>query len=299
MFPTTLPRLISRMELQKVIELAKQTRNIELQGYCFSPESFQALISFVCDQENLSHVKVSKKHLDPDQTKRILQVTNGNLTKGIKLLDEDGQKFGNAYTDWHHYNMDKKDICRLNKTTMAALEKFTSIPERIIDFGAGTGQETIALLKQGCPSVVAIDGDKEAIAILESRGIDFIKTGALETYSGPFLKYQPSSQADLFISSYTWPYRPQEDFNACWNKTLSCVKPGGWIAGQFFGTPLKMDPAMTYHTEEELRQMLKENFESIHIRRDGQDASVVYGGTATPWGSLFHVVAQKKDDCYN
>ncbi|CRX39166.1 class I SAM-dependent methyltransferase [Estrella lausannensis] len=293
MLPIQLPRLISRFELQKVIEQAKYTHKVEAQGFYFNQEHFQSLICFVSSHNDLSHVKLSKDLLSPEQVKKILQVTNSNLAKGIKLLDENEERFGNIYTDWHHYNMDKKDLCKLNKTTLSALEKFPSPPERIIDFGAGTGQETIALLQQGYPSVVAIDGDKEAIAILESRAQEFIEGGALETYTGPFLKYQPPVKADLFISSYTWPYRPHDEFNACWDKTIACVKPGGWIAGQFFGSPLKADPAMTYHTEEEIRQLLKTDFECITIHRESAESSVIYGGTSAPWGSLFHVVAQK------
>lgn len=289
------PRHISQTELHTRFEEAKESNKLELQGFLFDTDRFQALIRFLTSATQLTKLKVSKSLLDSEQTAKILSTTNGNLLKGLKIQDEQGKRFGNAYTDWHEYNMSKKALCKLNDTTEEALKRFPTLPSHVIDFGCGTGQETMALLHMGCRSVVAIDGDREAMEILCGRASHYLSQGILQTYRGPFLEYNPDQKADLFIASFTWPYRPPEDFAACWNHCLANITPGGWIAGHFFGCPVVSDSGMTYHTEEELLDLLKADFDEISIKVKKNENQPVLGGNVPPWGTLFHVVAKKKE----
>jgi hypothetical protein len=280
--------------LESVIEEAKMSRVLDLRGYRFDQCRFDNLTTFLSESPQLSQMFFSKTLLNEPQVERLLKITNSNLMKGVKLLDDEGVSFGAAYTNWHIYNQDKKEACELNETTLKALKNFESPPKHVIDFGAGVGQETLALLQCGCLSVVAIEGDNEAVAILRKRGEAFIEKESLVIFEGGFLKYSCEKQADLFISSFTWPYRPQEDFAACWEKTEGCVKPGGWIAGHFFGAPPKADPAMSYHSRDEIYELLSLKFENISIREEASSDHKIYGGNTPPWGILYHVVAQKK-----
>ncbi|CRX39167.1 class I SAM-dependent methyltransferase [Estrella lausannensis] len=288
-------RLISQTELHVRFEEAEKSKKLELQGYSFDPDRFQALLRFLTTATQLTKLKVTKALLDSEQEAKILSTTNRNLMKGIKIEDEQGRRFGNAYTDWHEYNMAKMTLCKLHDTTEAALQKFDSLPGHVIDFGSGTGQETMALLEMGCPSVVAIDGDREAIEILKKKATSYLNEGTLQTYRGPFMEYNSERKADLFIASFTWPYRPPQDFAECWGQCLANLKPGGWIAGHFFGSPAMPDAGMTYHSEDELINLLNMDFEEISIRVKEKENQAVFGGSNPPWGALYHVVAKKRE----
>lgn len=286
---------ISPVELERKFEEAKRSKELDLHGFQFDGSTFNDLILFIMSVKSLAKIKVSKSLLSTVQKEQILLTGNKNIVKGLKLLDEGNCKLGSAYTDWHDYNMEKKDICRLHETTQKALAKFEHhLPQHVIDFGAGTGQETLELLKRGCPSVVAIDADYEAISILRERTREWLPIGVLDTYQGPFLDYRPVKSADLFIASYSWPYRPPADFEECWVKSLSCVAPGGWVAGHLFGPPEKIDPGMTYHTFDNIKELLMRDFDEFTIEEVPSHGAKIYGGTTPPWGSLYQILARKK-----
>ncbi len=275
--------------------LSEKTAILDFSTYSFPQGKFEELVKLLSSSGlNYFSLVFSKDKLTDEQKKRILSICNGNLCKGMKVLNKDNTPLGEAYTDWTAYNEAKKDRIALNETTACALKKFgENLPPRVIDFGAGTGQETIALLRLGCQQITSIDGDREAVEILRSRGAAFIEEGRLQTYEGPFLHFNCEEQVDLLISSFTWPYRPKEDFGACWKKTVACIKAGGWIAGHFFGKPEIEDPGMSYHTQEEIQQLLEESFNQITISVEKAGEREIYGGEKPPYGLLFHIVAKK------
>lgn len=261
----------------------------------FRRANFERLLRYLRQGPVLTHLRFTQSCLSQDQVDKLLIIVNGCL-KGVKFQDERGVPFGSCYTDWHFYNQAKKNQSELRETTVEALKYFKNLPDRIMDFGAGTGQETIPLIQMGCPCVIAVDSDREATEILEGRYSKQSqdKPSKLIIYRGAFSEYVPETPVDLLICNYTWPYRAKQDFPLCWKKTKECVAEGGIIAGNFFGVPTVADPAMTYHTEAELHELLKHDFDMLFFKVEKPGSRKVYGGGIPPWGNLFHVVARKK-----
>jgi len=294
MITTTRPTTSMDVLVQH-IEKASLNKKLELLHFRFNQEQFNCLYLFLKTNPDLSHIKVSKNLLTTDQITKLLVIVNSNLMKGVKLLDENNKAFGHIYTNWNSYYLDKIKITfEISQTTLIALEHFDNPPQLIIDFGAGTGQKTNALLQRQCPSIVAIEADAEAIKILKSKNSDFIEEQRLQVYEGPFLKYDIKEPANLFIAEFSWPYRPPTDFEDCWHKTIACVIAGGWIAGQLFGAPEEKDPGMTYHTKDQALNLLEDNFEQVTIREELPSECKIYGGKEPPWGILYHIIARKK-----
>lgn len=268
-------------------------KSVDFSAKSFTTEGFSLFIALL-KSTDVKKVMLSKSMTTTEQVAQVLVVVNSNSKKGLKLVDENDKAFGSAYTDWSVYNQAKMDAHKLQMrdTTKEALRYLENPPHFVIDFGAGTGQDTIPLLDKEGFDVVAIDGDEEALGILKSH-LSTSQQEHLECYTGAFIHFSHKQKADFLISSFTWPYRPPEDFTACWQKTIDVLKPGGIIAGHFFAPPIKRDPAMSYHTEEEVRKLLEENFELLWFRKDSVDTVPLFGGDEAPWGALIHVVARK------
>lgn len=279
---------------RKALQDAFQPKTVDLSAKFFNDRDFDFFLDLLKNR-SINTLILDKTKLTLAQTERVLSIINSNEKKGTKLVTPEGRAFGSIYTDWSSYNLAKTNACMLGlrETTIEALKHFSTPPKVIIDFGAGTGQDTIPLLKMGL-HVIAIDGDEESLEILKSH-LSSEDLEKLETYSGPFIQFQALQTADLFISCFTWPYRPKADFPECWKKTLALIKEEGIIAGHFFGPKDPPDPAMTYHTEEELKELLHEDFDILWFQKESKDSGrTVYGGDEPAWGELFHVVARKR-----
>lgn len=314
---TNMHPYITREEL--TIECADSilVNKLLLTCYQFDNAIYERLLRYLRNNPRLTHLRFTKSCLTKDQVNSMLMLVNGTL-KGVKLQDECGMPFGSCYTDWHWYNDEKKDISELRETTLEALKLFPNLPKRVMDFGASNGQETIPLIEMGCPYVIAIDGDEEALETLANRYSRLKKDtpSKLIVYRGAFTEYKLDQPVDLFICSLTWPYRPEKDFPACWKKTKECVAVGGVIAGHFFGPPQKkksnpvgavsstakakvfeepelvLDKGMTYHTEVEVKALLAPDFEILFFKKTKK--LKIYGGKIPPWGMLYQVVARRR-----
>lgn len=284
------------IEIRAIFNAQDHSRSLDFSQKLFNPESFQIFCTELKISNGIKKLKLNKNGLSSEQAECVLALINSNSKKGLKLLDEDDKPFGNIYTDWSGYNEAKQNayLFGMRETTRKALSYLGKPPYAVVDFGAGTGQDTIPLLEELDCSITAVDADEEALGILESK-LSKSKLNHLNCFIGPFMQFSPARQADLFISSFTWPYRPKEDFQECWEKTVSIVKPGGVIAGHFFGPTTPLDPGMTYHTEEELKELLEKDFTILWFKKDPKGTpNKIYGGEDPPWGDLFHVVARKK-----
>lgn len=279
---------------EKFVSCSATEMSVDFSAKSFTMEGFSLFITLLKNTD-VKKVMLNKSMTTTEQVMQVLVVVNSNSKKGLKLVDENGEAFGSAYTDWSVYNHAKMNAheLQMRDTTKEALRYLENPPYFVIDFGAGTGQDTIPLLNREGFDVLAIDGDEEALGILKSH-LSTSQQEHLTCYTGAFIHFSHKQKADLLISSFTWPYRPQEDFAACWQKTIDVLKPGGIIAGHFFAPPIKRDPAMSYHTEEEVRKLLEENFELLWFRKDSTNVVPLFGGDEAPWGNLIHVVARKK-----
>ena len=52
---------------------------------------------------------------------------------------------------------------------------------------------------------------------------------------------------------------------------------------------------MTYHSEAEIKEMLKPDFDLLFFKAEEPGTRRIYGGATPPWGILYHFVARKKN----
>ena len=170
------------------------------------------------------------------------------------------------------------------------LEKFLSATGlHAIDLGCGDGTESVALLERGW-HVLAVDGEPSAIQYLLEKVSDADRP-RLETQVAKF-KDVVLSETDLVHASFSIPFCEPEHFDELWAKIVKAIKPGGRFAGQFFGVhdSWANNPAMTFHTESQLRARLKD-FEIEHFQEEDEDGEAVSG--PKHW-HVFTVIARKQ-----
>ena len=170
------------------------------------------------------------------------------------------------------------------------LEKFPPPQELYaIDLGSGDGTETATLLARGW-KVLAIDGEPARLKYLMEK-IPKEDQVRLQTQVSNFEEViLPSS--DLIHASYSIPFCHPNHFPALWNKISNSIHSGGRFAGQFFGVRDSWadNEDMTFHTEEQVRAMLKE-FEIEFFHEEDADGEAASG--PKHW-HVFTVIAKKK-----
>lgn len=295
-------------DLEPVIDQCAFSEKINLSGQKLTEAAFDLIINTIESAPGLRRLYVSKDHLTPEQQKRLVELTGNNQQKSLRICPSEGDLIDSIHTNWSAYAEEKRHdhiTTGMRETTRKAVDfffaDFKKLPGFVVDFGAGTGNDTIPLAKMGCPLVWALDGEKKSLKILLENVVEVEKSfGNLNSeiicINTPFIDLEITEQADLLIASFTWPYRRPQDFPECWKKCVNTVKVGGYISGQFFGplTDRNPDPGMTYHTEEELRLLLKDDFEIKWFHKDAEGTAMkLFGGDKPGWGDLFHVVAKR------
>ncbi len=172
-------------------------------------------------------------------------------------------------------------------TLIDAADRFPE-PGLAVDLGAGTGRDTLELLRRGW-KVIAIDSQQEAIdRIVELAGPH---AGRLEGRVGRFEEADWPA-CDLVNASFSLPLTPSSAFPAFWQQIVDSIRPGGRFSGQLFGerdewarTGLVVKTRA--EVEELLRPFVVERFEEFE--QEGQ--TVV--GKSKQW-HLFHVVGRKR-----
>jgi len=162
-------------------------------------------------------------------------------------------------------------------------------PRQAIDLGCGDGTESALLLQHGW-KVLAIDGESAAIKHLLEK-VPAENQIRLQTQVAKF-KDVVLLPADLIHASLSILFCEPDYFAALWQKIVDAIKPGGRFAGQFFGVrdSWANEPDMTFHTEEQVREMLEElEIESFH--EQDEDGNAVSG--PKHW-HVFTVIARKK-----
>jgi membrane dipeptidase len=172
-------------------------------------------------------------------------------------------------------------------TLLEAVARF-SVPGFAVDLGAGTGRDTLELLRRGW-RVLAIDGETEAIdRLTELAGSD---AGQLET---DVARFERASwpRCELVNASFSLPFCPPAEFPGLWRRIVESIVSGGRFAGQFFGP--NDDWARTgllVQTRAELEELL------LPFEVERLDEFEGVGPTATGktkhW-HVHHVVARKR-----
>lgn len=293
-------RLFSLMNFELLLKMP--IKKINVSGQVLSDDIFKQVVTAIKTNNKIKELHVTKEYLTEEQKIELMQLTGTNELKGFKITTSEGSNLGSVHTNWSAYAEAKKDAYKngMHEATFQALTEFRKEynrnPNAIIDFGAGTGTDTINLALQGCPYIMAVDGDTESLRILkkEFNRVQkeqklFSKVTCINT---PFIKLEISEPVEMLVSSFTWPYRRPSDFLACFDKCIQLVKIGGYISGNFFGPLSRIDPGLTYHTKKDIEDLLSHNFKIRWFRED-KGSFKIYGGEIPPWGILYHVVAKK------
>jgi membrane dipeptidase len=171
-------------------------------------------------------------------------------------------------------------------TLIDAADRFPA-PGLAVDLGAGTGRDTLELLRRGW-KVIAIDSQREAI----DRIVELAGPGAerLEGRVGRFEEAEwPPCQ--LVNASFALPLTPPAEFPPLWQRIVDSLVPGGRFSGQFFGDRDEWArTGVVIKTKAEVEELLRP-FELERFEEFEQEGQTVVGKTKQ-W-HLFHVVARK------
>jgi membrane dipeptidase len=204
----------------------------------------------------------------------IAKITHGNW---LRVLDD-------VWKPWTRYY--RRAGLDARPTLLDAVARF-STPGVAVDLGAGTGRDTLELLRRGW-RVVAIDGEPEAVdKIVQLAGRD---ADRLDAVVGRY-ESTPWPECDLLNASYAIPFCPPDRFAEVWGRIVHSIRPGGRFAGQFFGP--NDDWARTgllIHSRAEIEQLLAP-FEIESLTEEDVDGTTTVGKTKH-W-HLFHVVSRK------
>jgi SAM-dependent methyltransferase len=157
-----------------------------------------------------------------------------------------------------------------------------------VDLGAGTGTDTIEMLRRGW-RVLAIDADPAGIPRLRER---VGPNPSLTTKVGRF-EDERWPNALLVNASFALFFCTQDAFPSVWRRILDSIEPGGRFAGHLLGDrdSWTADPKVNHHTRAQAERL----FDGLEIEMFNEEEEP-NGKTAT--GSVkhwhdYHVVARK------
>jgi membrane dipeptidase len=203
------------------------------------------------------------------------KITHGNW---LRVLDATWNRWGRYF---ERASLDPRP------TLLEAVQRFAE-PGLAVDLGAGTGRDTLELVRRGW-RVVSIDGQQEAIDRI--RALVGEDDARLETRVG---KFEEASwpRCDLLNASFSLPFCPPELFPGLWQRIVGSIVPGGRFAGQFFGE--RDDWARTglaVQTRTEVEALLEPFEVELFDEFDGEGPTAI--GKTKHW-HVFHAVARKR-----
>jgi trans-aconitate methyltransferase len=168
-------------------------------------------------------------------------------------------------------------------------ERAGSSPLAAIDLGCGNGIETLTLLKNGW-QVLAIDSEPAVIETIQTK-VQAGQRARLETRIAAFERIE-LPQADFVYAGYSLPFCEPAHFNHLWTTVVNAIRPGGRFAGQLFGVrdSWATRPMMTFHTAEQVQNLLQNVFEVEFLREEDEDGHAFRG--PKHW-HVFHIIARK------
>lgn len=293
-------------------------------------EQFEIVLQEVVQTGFNRWLYVRKELLTDQQWQALSRLCNTNRLKGLQVYAADffcGVVPGYLHMNQTRYNEAKSFIAeyQVRWTLQQALERYfpKMAIESVFDFGAGLSPELLYLTKNFAKleRIVAADFDLSQLEKLR-EAFDPPYREKLETFGGAFINYEGSGRFDLFLSSFTFPYRAPDQFPAVWEKAVGMTRPGGVMAFHLFGKPATPLADMTYHRQKEIMKLLApicSEFEILVEYADGSCLFVywmngvekhsrkqvlfephdfhktdIYGGEHPEWGKLYHIVAKLK-----
>ncbi|HEX4520022.1 MAG TPA: membrane dipeptidase [Gaiellaceae bacterium] len=172
-------------------------------------------------------------------------------------------------------------------TLIDAADRFP-VPGLAVDLGAGTGRDTLELLRRGW-RVIAIDSQQEAIdRVVEIAGED------AERLEGRVGRFEDAEwpACELVNASFALPFTPSAAFPALWQRIVDSLVPGGRFSGQLFGDRDEWArTGLVVKTRAEVEELLRP-FEVERFEELEEEGQTVLGNSKL-W-HLFHIVARKR-----
>jgi ubiquinone/menaquinone biosynthesis C-methylase UbiE len=180
----------------------------------------------------------------------MLSMPDGNKRIGT---DDVRKRFDRAAAEWDA-NPTRGEMAR---RVAEAIRQ--AVPLRkdmdVLDFGAGTGLLTLALLPD-VHAVTAVDASAGMLGVLEGKlqalGIANVRTKVADVAEASL----PQGAVDLVVSSMAMHHMP--DVAAVIKRLRGCLRPGGWIAIADLQTEdgtFHADPTGVYHNGFEPREL--------------------------------------------
>jgi membrane dipeptidase len=203
------------------------------------------------------------------------RITHGNW---LRVL-------GETWKPWSRYfrtaGMDARP------TLLDAAERFET-PGFAVDLGAGTGRDTLELLRRGW-RVLAIDRETEAIERIEELAGD--DAARLET---AVARFEDASwpACELLNASFTLPFASHAAFPELWRRIVDSIVPGGRFAGQFFGRNDEWARSgLLVQTRPQIERLLELFDVELLEEFEGEGPTAI--GKTKHW-HVFHVVARRR-----
>jgi tellurite methyltransferase len=139
-----------------------------------------------------------------------------------------------------------------------------------VDLGAGSGKDTLFLLRQHW-QVLAVDYSPQAIKMILQRAAaaNLPVPGVMMS---SFQTMQLPNNIDLINANLSLPFVPPEDFPNVWHNIVTHLCIGGRFSGNFFGVQdeyaFDKNNAMNFLTKAQLKQMFQHfQIESLSTRQ--------------------------------
>jgi tellurite methyltransferase len=159
-----------------------------------------------------------------------------------------------------------------------------------VDLGAGGGRDVIEVLRRGW-QVLAIDAAPESAEAIRGRP-DLPPDAQIETRT---VRIEDADWplCDLVNSSFALPIVAPDIFGDIWQRIVDSLRPGGRVAGQFYGDKdswAGVREHMTFHTRAEAQARLSGL--EVEMFQEEEDDSTTPRGETKHW-HVFHIVAHK------